>query len=84
MLALMTELEKQGPRFAERMLVTIQGAEDRSLVYSAEGGSTSLMTAIRDLFLRMVQGQTRVVHRIAVFEPHGEITNVISQTDIIK
>ena len=29
-------------------------------------------------------GETKVVHRIAVFESHGEITNVISQTDVMR
>lgn len=29
-------------------------------------------------------GETKVVHRIAVFESHGEITNVISQMDVMR
>lgn len=97
------------------------GVEDRGLVYQAEGGSTSLLDAIRNYFLKPAQadgetkvcmhkpmaiaipsaslhvacqgaalltasapahtgGAVQVVHRIAVFEAHGEITNIISQT----
>ncbi|KAL4421528.1 hypothetical protein ABPG75_010819 [Micractinium tetrahymenae] len=84
MLALMNLLEKQGPAFSDRLLVTIRGVEDRGLVYQTEGASTSLMDAIRNVFLRPVDGETKVVHRLAVFDPHGEITNVVSQTDIMR
>jgi hypothetical protein len=92
-------------------------------VYQAGGGSTSLLDAIRNYFLKPAQadgetkvrkrkptasaipcaplhvacqgaalltasapapvhtgGAVQVVHRIAVFEAHGEITNIISQT----
>ncbi|EFN59772.1 hypothetical protein CHLNCDRAFT_133443 [Chlorella variabilis] len=78
MLKLMTLLEKEGPVFSDRLLVTIRGVEDRGLVYQAEGGTTSLLDAIRNLFLRPV------VHRLAVFEAHGEITNIVSQTDVMR
>ncbi|GAB4822523.1 hypothetical protein N2152v2_009569 [Parachlorella kessleri] len=96
MLALMTVLEKEGPEFAEKLLVTVRGVEDRGLVWQTEGSSTSLMSAIREMFLRQGRapltdyeacragGETKVVHRIAVFESHGEITNVISQTDVMR
>lgn len=85
MLSLMTALEKEGPLFADKLLVTVRGVEDRGLVYQAEGSSTSLLTALRELFLRPSPGgEASVVHRIAVFEAHGEITNVISQMDIIR
>ncbi|KAI3429675.1 hypothetical protein D9Q98_005760 [Chlorella vulgaris] len=86
MLALMNLLEKEGPVFSDRLLVTIRGVEDRGLVYQAEGGSTSLLDAIRNYFLKPAQadGETKVVHRIAVFEAHGEITNIISQTDVLR
>lgn len=33
MLKLMQELEKQGPHFAQKPIITIVGAEDRELVY---------------------------------------------------
>ena len=62
------------------------GAEDRGLVFQAEGRSTPLLDAVRNVFLRPSpeappEGDTpRVVHRLAVFEPHGEITNIVSQT----
>lgn len=84
MLALMNLLEKEGPVFSDRLLVTIRGVEDRGLVFQAEGASTTLLDAIRNVFLRPVDGETKVVHRLAVFDPHGEITNVISQTDVMR
>lgn len=96
-------------------------------MYQAEGSTTSLMDAIRNVFLRPADGETKVgqacrctrcsavgglrfrstaavarccglaqhpdsarvpcssqssqvVHRLAVFDSHGEITNVITQT----
>lgn len=38
---------------------TLAGVEDRGLVYQAEGGATSLLGAIRDVFLRPVDGETK-------------------------
>lgn len=84
MLALMNLLEKEGPNFSDRLLVTIRGVEDRGLVFQTEGEATSLETAIRNVFLRPVDGETKVVHRLAVFDSHGEITNVVSQTDVMR
>ena len=106
MLALMTLLEKEGPAFSDRLLVTIRGGwvqaeggkgggvachgglrcvglkhafpqllsvactntpspcragvEDRGLVYQAEGETTSVADAIRNVFLRPVDGETKV------------------------
>lgn len=40
--------------------VRTAGVEDRGLVYQAEGGSTTLMDAIRNVFLRPVDGETKV------------------------
>ncbi|PSC68984.1 CBS domain [Micractinium conductrix] len=84
MLALMTLLEKEGPAFSDRLLVTIRGVEDRGLVYQAEGETTSVADAIRNVFLRPVDGETKVVHRLAVFDSHGEIVCVVSQTDVMR
>ena len=50
MLELMTLLEKLGPGFASRTLITVSGGKDRALVFSATAGS-SLLEAMRDLFL---------------------------------
>ena len=50
MLELMTLLEKLGPGFASRTLITVSGGRDRALVFSATAGS-SLLEAMRDLFL---------------------------------
>ena len=50
MLELMTLLEKLGPGFAARTLITVSGGKDRALVFSATANS-SLLEAMRDLFL---------------------------------
>lgn len=37
----------------------LAGVEDRGLVFQAEGPSTSVMDAIRNVFLRPVDGETK-------------------------
>lgn len=81
MLALMNALEEEGPKFSAKTLVTMGGGEDRRLVYAADGASTSVLTAIQDFFLQ--QSENRVCHRIAMFDAHGEVTAIISQSDVV-
>ena len=50
MLELMTLLEKLGPGFAARTLITVSGGKDRALVFAATANS-SLLEAMRTLFL---------------------------------
>eukprot|EP00882_Tetradesmus_deserticola_P002217 GHRQ01002369.1.p1 GENE.GHRQ01002369.1~~GHRQ01002369.1.p1 ORF type:complete len:201 (+),score=44.80 GHRQ01002369.1:209-811(+) len=82
MLALMTELEKHGPRFASKMLITVLGSEDRGLVYQTDTDA-SVLTAIRDMFLGQCDGG-RLVHRLAIFDAHGDITHIVSHVDVLK
>ncbi|KAG7666935.1 hypothetical protein Ndes2526B_g04587 [Nannochloris sp. 'desiccata'] len=84
MLALMTSLEKEGPKFAKKTLVTIRAADDRGLMYQADSESTSVLTAIKDLFLQTAHGEPKVAHRIALFNAHGEVTSIISQMDVAR
>lgn len=57
------------------------GGEDRSLVYSSEA-SQPLLTVLREQFLG---GPTRrIAHRIALFDPHGAITCIVSQLDVVS
>jgi len=84
MLALMTALEKEGPRFADKTLITVRAADDRGLVFQADGSTTSVMTAIRDLFLQNYGGEAKITHRIALFDTRGEITSIISQMDVMR
>jgi len=85
MLALMTALEKEGPKFAERTLITIKSSDDRGLIYQADGSTTTLASAVKDVFLKPVAGgETKIAHRLAVFEQHGTITNIISHMDMMK
>lgn len=81
MLALMTALEGEGPAFSHKMLITIRSTDDRGLMYQADSESTSVLTAIRDLFL---QGTDKVAHRLALFDAQGEVTAIISQMDVAR
>ena len=84
MLALMTALEQEGPSFAKKTLITIRGADDRGLMYQADSESTSVLNAIKDLFLQTADGEAKVAHRVALFNAHGEVTAIISQMDVAR
>lgn len=86
MLSLMAALEKEGPNFANRALITVPVVEDRGLLYEMDAPKTSLMTVIRDAFVENAQdgGKRHVNHRIALFDSHGEIKSIISQMDVIR
>ncbi|GLC41442.1 hypothetical protein PLESTB_001011000 [Pleodorina starrii] len=80
MLLLMTQLEKEGPAFAEKPLITVSGSEDRGLMFQVHA-DVSLLTALRESF---VPAGKSAAHRLAVFDPSGSITAVISQLDVIR
>ncbi len=85
MLSLMAALEKEGPSFANRSLITVPVAEDRGLLYEMDAPKTSLMTVIREAFVENAHdGKSHVNHRIALFDSHGEIKSIISQMDVIR
>jgi CBS domain-containing protein len=79
MLELMTLLEKVGPAFASRPLITVTDCGDRALIYQA-GPTHSLLGVVRDQFL----GGGRAVHRVAVFDGRGAITAIVSQLDVMR
>lgn len=95
MLELMTLLEKVGPGFAARPLVTVADGGDRALVYEA-GPAHSLLAVMRDQFLGPAPpapasgaGSSpprpqRVVHRVAIFDGRGGITAIVSQLDVMR
>ncbi|GLI69924.1 hypothetical protein VaNZ11_014652 [Volvox africanus] len=80
MLLLMTQLEKEGPTFAEKPLITVSGSEDRGLLFQVHS-DVSLLTALRESF---VPADKPAAHRLAVFDASGSITAVISQLDVIR
>lgn len=82
MLLLMSELDAEGPHFTEKMLITITSGEDRGLLYQTDA-ETSLATTLRDFFLSK-RDSGQYIHRVAVFDAHGEITNIVSQMDIVR
>lgn len=86
MLSLMAALEKEGPNFANRPLITVPVAEDRGLLYEMDAPKTSLMTVIKEAFVENSHNSTNrhVNHRIALFDSHGEIKSIISQMDVIR
>ena len=93
MLELMTLLERVGPGFAARPLVTVNDGGDRALLYQA-GPQHSLLGVIRDQFLGLpgpaaaaAAGPPHppaVVHRVAIFDGRGGITAIISQLDVMR
>jgi 5'-AMP-activated protein kinase regulatory gamma subunit len=83
MLGWMLALEKHGPEFADKLLLTVHDGQDRALLYTGDG-NISVKDAICQHFFRIIDGETRAVHRLAVFDAHGEITTVVSQMDIAR
>jgi hypothetical protein len=56
--------------------------EDRALLFAPDAAAASVLDALRDHFLRPApDGDARVVHRLAVFDAHGEVVEVITQMD---
>lgn len=43
----------------------------------------SVLTAIRDMFLGQPDGGA-LVHRLAIFDAHGDITRIVSQMDVLR
>ena len=58
------------------------GSDDRGLVYQTDA-EASVLTAIRDFFLGQPGGGA-LVHRLAIFDAHGDITRIVSQMDVLK
>lgn len=42
-----------------------------------------LVAAARDMFLGQMDGG-RLVHRLAIFDAHGDITHIVSQVDVLR
>lgn len=58
------------------------GGEDRGLVYQTDA-EASVLTAIQDMFLGQPDSGS-LVHRLAIFDAHGDITRIVSQTDVLR
>jgi 5'-AMP-activated protein kinase regulatory gamma subunit len=84
MLSLMAELEKRGQDFLNRSLVCVPVREDRKLLPKDDAPETSLMTLIRECFIETAEEGREVNHRIALFDSHGEIVDVLSQSDVVS
>eukprot|EP00195_Chlamydomonas_chlamydogama_P014669 CAMPEP_0202900886 /NCGR_PEP_ID=MMETSP1392-20130828/12091_1 /ASSEMBLY_ACC=CAM_ASM_000868 /TAXON_ID=225041 /ORGANISM="Chlamydomonas chlamydogama, Strain SAG 11-48b" /LENGTH=388 /DNA_ID=CAMNT_0049587343 /DNA_START=36 /DNA_END=1199 /DNA_ORIENTATION=- len=82
MLLLMTELEKEAKTFSKKLLITLKSQEDRGLVYHTEADASILQT-IKGSFLNVLSNG-RVIHRVAIFDPHGSILRVVSQLDVVR
>ena len=78
MLSLMSSLEKVGAEFLNKQLVSVSCCEDRKLLPIDDAPHTSLMTVIRNCFI-----EPDVSHRIALYNAHGEIVDVVSQLDVL-
>ena len=80
---------QEGPTFTDKSLITIVGNVDHGLVFQPDAG-TSVLAAVKEMFLaeklQLVNSiqVPRVVHRLAMFDPHGYIINVVSQMDVVR
>ncbi|EFJ40899.1 hypothetical protein VOLCADRAFT_107937 [Volvox carteri f. nagariensis] len=92
MLARMRMLEAMGQRFAEQQLrhLSCKGI-DGDFLHSRHAGEATLLELAMYGFLDpkrrgMHEGeqQSRVVHRVALFDSSGRITAIISQSDICR
>lgn len=94
MLKRMRILEEQGQRFATKSIRDLKSLGSDGWFYNKEGASaTCLSEIIHDGFLhpretkKQVFGGTRsrqVVHRLALFDADGQLTHIVSQSDVIK
>ncbi|GLC35046.1 hypothetical protein PLESTM_000273200 [Pleodorina starrii] len=92
MLARMRQLEAMGQRFAQQQLrhLSCKGC-DGDFLHSRHAGEATLLELVMYGFLDpkrrgMHEGeqQSRVVHRVALFDSSGRVTCVISQSDICR
>jgi hypothetical protein len=51
-------------------------------VYQTDADA-SVLAAIRDFFLGQPDGGS-LVHRLAIFDAHGDITRIVSQMDVLR
>ena len=93
MLKRMRVLEEHGSRFAGKSIKDLKSLGSDGWFYNlAVAQHASLQEIIHDGFLypketKALFGGTRsrqVVHRLAMFDANGQITNVVSQSDMIK
>lgn len=82
--ALADLLANLGDSFSRRHLVTLLDSKDRSLLWTARASFTLLDLAHQVFFRGDGNGRGRIVHRCALFNTHGDIVQVISQTDILR
>jgi CBS domain-containing protein len=80
-------LERAAPEFLSRRLITLHARNDGALVFSAHAQIT-LMDVIRDGFLggtlQVHLSGRKVSHRVAVFDSLGRVTDIASQSDVIR
>ena len=78
-------LEQAAPPYLARRLVMLPSHNDGALVFSAHRGM-SVLDLIRDGFLGGGDGKSPspVTHRVAVFDSSGQVTHIVSQSDVIS
>jgi CBS domain-containing protein len=79
------QLEQAAPPFLARRLVMLSSHNDGALVFAAHSGM-SMLDLIRDGFLGGGDGKSPslVTHRVAVFDSTGQVTHIVSQSDVIS
>ncbi len=81
-------LEEAAPRFLARRLVTLPTHGDGDVVWAARLATPLFELVTRGflagLSLRHGAASRRVTHRVAVFDERGFITDVLSQSDVVR
>jgi CBS domain-containing protein len=80
----MSSLSALGYAYALEPVYALHVADDGEMLYRGALRSTSLLSLVRAGFLRMPSQRPAIPprHRVGVFDEHGHITDIISQTDI--
>jgi 5'-AMP-activated protein kinase regulatory gamma subunit len=80
MLQAMSLLRKVAPEVFSKKIIQIGNLSDVDLVFEPYAKELSILEAMENF----LANQHHLVHRLGVFDPHGEIHRIISQSDIIK
>ena len=84
MLFWMREIDRLESSIADVPLIKCLGY-DGDLMYTPNSATTTVYSLVVDGFLGgRSETRSSIVHRVALFEPTGEVSRIISQTDVLK
>ena len=84
MLFWMREIERLERQIADVPLIKCLG-HDADLMYTPNASSTTVWNLVVEGFLGgKSEERTSIIHRVALFEATGEVSHIISQTDVMR